>query len=86
MFVLFIQPCLEGYRNKCEFSIGTGITSGQVVVGFRLGSFEEGDSYLTIVSAEDCVHIPERAKELAKVVTKEGQGVWFTLSEHSPAI
>ena len=37
-----------------------------VVVGFRLGSYEEGD--FDVASADGCCHIPERMKELAKVL------------------
>lgn len=36
-----------------------------VVVGFRVGSYLEGD--FDVVSADKCCHIPERMKELAKV-------------------
>ena len=34
-------------------------------MGFRLGSYEEGD--FEVVSASTCHHIPQRAKELVRV-------------------
>ena len=36
----------------------------KVVVGFRTGTYEEGD--FSIVSGESCPHIPDRTKELAE--------------------
>lgn len=59
------QPLLKGYRNKCEFTIGRCLSSGETVVGFRLGSYEEG--IFDVVSAKTCCHIPARTKELAEV-------------------
>jgi len=35
------SPLLQGYRNKCEFSVGRG-SDGQVCVGFRLASYKAG--------------------------------------------
>jgi hypothetical protein len=32
------SPMIDGYRNKCEFSIGSG-PDGKRVVGFQLGTF-----------------------------------------------
>ena len=59
------QPVKTGYRNKCEFSIATCSSTNQPVVGFRLGSYEEGE--FTVVSADTCAHVPHRMKQLAKV-------------------
>ena len=59
------QPVQTGYRNKCEFSIAVSSTTNQPVVGFRLGSYEEGE--FTVVSADTCAHVPDRMKQLAKV-------------------
>ena len=56
---------LTEYRNKCEFSIATSSCTNQPVVGFRLGSYEEGE--FTVVSADTCAHIPHRMKQLARV-------------------
>ena len=62
----------EGYRNKCEFSIGSCPESAKVVVGFRLGSYLEGN--FDVVSAVTCHHIPDRMKELVKVWVVDGCG------------
>eukprot|EP01018_Ginkgo_biloba_P031138 Gb_23411 [translate_table: standard] len=35
------SPLINGYRNKCEFSVGCS-TDGERVVGFLLGNFREG--------------------------------------------
>ena len=59
------QPIQSGYRNKCEFTVGVSATEMKPVVGFRLGSYEEGD--LTVVSAQSCVHVPQKMKEIAMV-------------------
>ncbi|GLU11786.1 hypothetical protein SLE2022_285080 [Rubroshorea leprosula] len=35
------SPCINGYRNKCEFSVGYS-QQGKPTVGFMLGNFREG--------------------------------------------
>jgi len=35
------SPCLEGYRNKCEFTVGRD-QEGRPTVGFRMGAFRNG--------------------------------------------
>ena len=60
-----MQPVQAGYRNKCEFSIAVCRSTNRPVVGFRLGSYEEGE--FTVVSADTCAHVPDRMKQLAKV-------------------
>ncbi|XP_020592356.1 zinc finger CCCH domain-containing protein 24 [Phalaenopsis equestris] len=35
------SPLVDGYRNKCEFSVGCSL-EGKVTVGFMLGNFREG--------------------------------------------
>lgn len=35
------SPVVNGYRNKCEFSVGYSL-QGKVTVGFSLGNFREG--------------------------------------------
>lgn len=36
------SPVVDGYRNKCEFSIGYAV-DGKRVVGFQLGTFRSKD-------------------------------------------
>ncbi|CAG8679090.1 6776_t:CDS:2, partial [Scutellospora calospora] len=35
------SPILEGYRNKCEFTVGRNL-NGEIAVGFLLGAFKNG--------------------------------------------
>ncbi|XP_073258535.1 tRNA (uracil-5-)-methyltransferase homolog A-like isoform X2 [Porites lutea] len=57
------SPVLDGYRNKCEFTIAEG-PDGAKTVGFRLGSYKEG--YSGVVEPSQCIHISEKAKVIAK--------------------
>ncbi|KAJ9593933.1 hypothetical protein L9F63_014647 [Diploptera punctata] len=62
------SPICDGYRNKCEFSVGINEETGEKIVGFRLGSYVQG---FTGVGPVDCLrHIPDRMKEAAKVFEK----------------
>lgn len=42
MLPLLTHEVVEGYRNKCSFTIGLN-KEGQPTVGFRMGSFIEGN-------------------------------------------
>lgn len=62
------SPICDGYRNKCEFTVGLNEETGERTVGFRLGSYVQG---FTGVGPVDCLrHIPDRMKEAAKVFEK----------------
>lgn len=37
------SPVIDGYRNKCEFTIGVNNISGVTTVGFRLSSYKDGN-------------------------------------------
>jgi tRNA (uracil-5-)-methyltransferase len=40
----FVQsPVIDGYRNKCEFSVGHHPETNEVTVGFRLSSYKKGN-------------------------------------------
>lgn len=56
------SPQLDGYRNKCEFSIGLGVDN-QPTVGFLLGSFKDG--YVEVAAPEGCRHIPQGTLSVA---------------------
>lgn len=58
----------EGYRNKCEFSIGKHEESGLPTIGFRLGSYATGSTCVGPV--ESLKHIPERMKKAVEVLEK----------------
>ncbi|GAB0086999.1 Beta-1,3-glucan-binding protein, N-terminal [Sergentomyia squamirostris] len=53
------SPLISGYRNKCEFTVGKD-TSGQNVVGFRLGSYVTG--FIEVSPVDELKHIPDRVK------------------------
>lgn len=36
------SPVITGYRNKCEFTVGSNPETKEIVVGFRLGKYKEG--------------------------------------------
>lgn len=62
------SPVCDGYRNKCEFTVGINEETGERTVGFRLGSYVQG---FTGVGPVDCLrHIPDRMKEAAKAFEK----------------
>ena len=57
------SPVTEGYRNKCEFTIGLD-ENGEITVGFNVGRFVEG--HCAVNASDDCLNIPKIAKVLAK--------------------
>lgn len=56
---------IDGYRNKCEFTVGIDEETGLKTVGFRLGSYVNG--FTGVASIDNLVHIPERMKTAVKV-------------------
>lgn len=58
------SPVTEGYRNKCEFSIGTG-SDGLPTVGFRLSRYVDG--CVTVAEVDDCDIVPSEMKKVTKV-------------------
>ncbi|KAI8370452.1 S-adenosyl-L-methionine-dependent methyltransferase [Radiomyces spectabilis] len=68
------SPVIDGYRSKCEFSIGKDL-DGKPTVGFMLGLYREGITAVMDPSA--CIHIPDTAKRIAKA-TEE----YIQSSEH----
>ncbi|GAQ89151.1 hypothetical protein KFL_004920010 [Klebsormidium nitens] len=80
------SPVTEGYRNKCEFTIGLGM-DGQRTVGFQLGLFREG--YTAIASPRECLNVSPVSKAYVEIIQdfirtselsvwdkKENKGVW----------
>jgi len=59
------SPKIEGYRNKCEFSIGKN-AEGEIAVGNRLGSYVSG--CLQVGSIEDLKMPPQQMKLAAKIL------------------
>ncbi|EGD81766.1 hypothetical protein PTSG_02479 [Salpingoeca rosetta] len=60
------SPIVDGYRTKCEFTIGSGPDGQANTVGFRVGSYAAGS--ITVVEPSLCRNVPDRAKTIAKHV------------------
>ncbi|KAI8074398.1 S-adenosyl-L-methionine-dependent methyltransferase [Gongronella butleri] len=83
------SPQIDGYRTKCEFTVGVD-PEGVTTVGFQLGMFRHGVT--TVLNPRDVKHIPDVAKNIADamqdyvrassypVYEKENKtGVWRTV-------
>ncbi|KAI9599178.1 S-adenosyl-L-methionine-dependent methyltransferase [Syncephalis fuscata] len=83
------SPVQEGYRSKCEFTIGTN-PSDEPTVGFLLGGYKDGQ--VAVLNATNCKHVHPAAKILANYMEKcvreaeypvynrvTKQGVWRNL-------
>ncbi|MCO5562779.1 hypothetical protein L7F22_016411 [Adiantum nelumboides] len=57
------SPLVDGYRNKCEFTIGHSVY-GKRVVGFLFGNFREGCS--AVMEPVECRNVSLNAKMYAK--------------------
>ncbi|KAK3919611.1 tRNA (uracil-5-)-methyltransferase-like protein A [Frankliniella fusca] len=57
---------IDGYRNKCEFSIGLNPETNKVTVGFRLGSYADGS--VSVAAVDGLPHVPDRMKLVAKAM------------------
>ena len=54
------SPIVNGYRNKCEFSIGQHPESGKPVVGFRLSSYKKGS--VAVVGIDHLPIVPDKVR------------------------
>ncbi|CAG9804756.1 unnamed protein product [Chironomus riparius] len=61
------SPQLNGYRNKCEFSIGRD-ASGEIQVGNRVGTYKSGTIH--VESTDDLKMPPQKMKEAANIFKK----------------
>ncbi|KAI8991517.1 S-adenosyl-L-methionine-dependent methyltransferase [Mycotypha africana] len=59
------SPLLEGYRTKCEFTIGKNL-DGEPSVGFLLGLYRNGIT--TVLEPDQTLNVPETAKKIAKAM------------------
>ncbi|XAR59962.1 tRNA (uracil(54)-C(5))-methyltransferase [Bertholletia excelsa] len=71
------SPLVNGYRNKCEFSVGYSV-QGKPTVGFMLGNFREG---VTAVEAPtDCPNVSGIACKYAAILQEflqdSGLPIW----------
>ncbi|XP_010521770.1 PREDICTED: zinc finger CCCH domain-containing protein 24 [Tarenaya hassleriana] len=58
------SPVINGYRNKCEFSIGYSV-QGKLTAGFMLGNFREGVT--AVEEPLDCPNISRIACKYASI-------------------
>ncbi|KAI8352892.1 S-adenosyl-L-methionine-dependent methyltransferase, partial [Blakeslea trispora] len=59
------SPIVNGYRTKCEFTIGKNL-AGEKTVGFLLGLYREG--YTAVLETEQCLHVSDTAKQITKAM------------------
>ncbi|KAI8990114.1 hypothetical protein BDB01DRAFT_833139 [Pilobolus umbonatus] len=59
------SPVVNGYRTKCEFTIGKDL-EGAATVGFLLGLYK--NNITSVLDPKQCLHIPDKAKEIAKAM------------------
>ena len=57
------SPSTEGYRNKCEFSVGFHPETEEIVVGFRLASYKKGS--VSVAPVANVPVVSERMKQAA---------------------
>eukprot|EP00049_Salpingoeca_infusionum_P025379 m.18997 g.18997 ORF g.18997 m.18997 type:complete len:652 (+) comp7968_c0_seq1:189-2144(+) len=56
------SPIVDGYRTKCEFSIGTGPEREVNMVGFRVGAYMDGS--ITVVPPTLCPNVSDTTKAI----------------------
>ena len=74
------SPVVNGYRNKCEFSIGNHHESQECrpIVGFRLSSYKKGS-----IAVAEMYHLPQVSDKMKGVVKhfqefiQKGEGGWI---------
>lgn len=59
------SPNVNGYRTKCEFTIGTDL-DGKPTVGFLLGLYKLGVT--AVLDPSDCLNVPDVAKRIARAM------------------
>ncbi|ORX47174.1 S-adenosyl-L-methionine-dependent methyltransferase [Hesseltinella vesiculosa] len=83
------SPEVDGYRTKCEFTVGKDL-DGQITVGFLLGLFRHG--IVNVLDPSETKNVPEIAKKIAANMQEyiraseypiydreEKKGVWRTI-------
>ncbi|XP_042218009.1 tRNA (uracil-5-)-methyltransferase homolog A-like isoform X2 [Homarus americanus] len=76
------SPVTDGYRNKCEFSIGINPDNNLPTVGFRIASYKEGSMHVAPVN--HLCHLPDQMKrvvtEFEKFVRDSGRAPFSPLT------
>ncbi len=65
-----VEPCLgspvvEGYRNKCEFTVGLHAATNLPTIGFRLSSYKAGST--CVAPVDNLAQVSDVMKEIVKV-------------------
>lgn len=71
---------IDGYRNKCEFSVGLNPETNEQTVGFRIGSYVNG--FTGVAPVSHLVHIPGKMK----LVVEVNVGVDLTVHFSKPSL
>ncbi|KAF6167889.1 hypothetical protein GIB67_027667 [Kingdonia uniflora] len=75
------SPLVNGYRNKCEFSVGYSL-HGKATVGFLLGNFREG--VIAVEEPIDCPNVSRVACKFASIFQEflqhSGLPIWNRLN------
>lgn len=58
------SPVTSAYRNKCEFTIGKHLDTGDKTVGFRLNCYKSGS--MSVAEPDECINIPESMLKAVK--------------------
>lgn len=61
------SPVINGYRTKCEFTIGKDL-EGKPTVGFLLGLYKDG--VVSVLSPSECLNVNDTAKQMAKAMNE----------------
>lgn len=78
------SPVENGYRNKCEFSIGLDDENHLPTVGFRLTSYDKGST--AVAPVEELNHIPDQMKSAVKafqIFVRNSKYSVFSPEDHS---
>ncbi|XP_002530289.2 zinc finger CCCH domain-containing protein 24 isoform X1 [Ricinus communis] len=71
------SPLVNGYRNKCEFSVGYSL-QGKPIVGFMLGNFRDGVT--AVEEPMDCPNVSSIASKYALIfqefLQESGLPIW----------
>ncbi|XP_023226761.1 tRNA (uracil-5-)-methyltransferase homolog A-like [Centruroides sculpturatus] len=58
------SPVTSAYRNKCEFTVGKHLDTGEKTVGFRLNCYKSGS--MSVAEPDECINIPESMLKAVK--------------------
>ena len=58
------SPIINGYRNKCEFSVGKHPETNDITVGFRLASYKKGS--ISVANIDHLENVSDTMKSIVK--------------------